>query len=240
MFVKRVIIFFVAFSAQCAMGADEPNSRSICERALFATGLEWKGSHDASSPLNSIHPAYSTTAESIYFFYEIDGLTIHLEHGPYKGMAGTPELKRLYLKYDPKMFFPGSFFRRMFGKKSLVVTEADIGNHYMGSLFTNDEASEILELQIPLTELAKRTNFYEDTALLILSRPTGKVLGYGPRGQNIFSEVTRGIWMEMRENSNAQTHGRGFWYNSDSGMPAPRFCSTEDILRARQCARENQ
>src|SRR4051812_44488792 len=60
--------------------SDESTKSTSCPRALMATGLDWIGTRN--SPLVAIHPAYSPTAEAIYFHYASSGLTIHLEQGP--------------------------------------------------------------------------------------------------------------------------------------------------------------
>lgn len=191
-----------------------------CQRALFATGEQWRNTH--RSPLIKIHPAFSKTAKNIYFFYDIVGLQIFLEQGPYGGSSlGSNKISSFYLKYDPRVFSPGSFFRLIFGNKPLdvLIKDADFSRYYRESWLGEHE---IMQIRIPIAEGAEPWDLSKSVQLII-SRNTGQVFGYGRTGNPILSFV-KDIWLELStERLATKNYGHGIWYNSDSGLPLPNF-----------------
>lgn len=224
--MKRIICMLMLYAAGRCFAApvnlpSEPTEQaSACEEALFATGPQWNSAH--FFPIKAAHPAFSTTAKNIYFYYDIPGLEIFLQQGPYGGShfrANTIEV--LYINYNPNYFSPLSHFHLMFGNEPINVTlkDGDFSKYYDEGTLGRDE---IMQIRIPLEANAGPRDLTKSVQLLI-SRDTGKIFGYGRKSRSPLASFVKDVWLELRQDANTRKYGYGTWYNSNSRMPLPPF-----------------
>lgn len=220
-FAVPMICFWLSYAGASGAPVDpfDKTESKVCREALIASGREWRNAQ--AEPFRSMHPGFSKTAKEIYFLYDIPGLEIYLEQGPYGGShIGANKIHTLYLDYKPDYFPPLSYFRIIFGNKPIRIhlRDLDFSAYYHESSFEGDE---ILQIRIPL-EANVSPGDLQKSAHLIISRSTGQVFGYGVYSRNPVVAFIKDLWLEFRTMSRARKpESHGHWYNSNSGASKP-------------------
>ena len=161
-------------------------------------------------------PAYSKTADSIFFQLDQPGLKIDLEQeGPYLPFS-SPFLRKFRLIYDPRHYFPGSAMRRTFGKKPRIFTEKDI-RWVSESIFLGEDGRM---LEIYLRESSGSLDPQLGGPFLMINRDSGRVWVW-PEGTDIDEALLGGKVLSLlrgllHEAQNYLNRTRvGTWYLED-------------------------
>ena len=203
-----VFVFIILTSYNALAEVDEINfdyssSASKCEKLFSASGIEF--SKFTTYELEAFHPAYSSAAQGIFFNYSAPGFEIHIEHGPRNGNhTRNIEIKNLSINYDPSKIHTKSFFKSLFGSKPIQISSIDQIQYYSTfQLLSGKEDGEYLEITIDGNEDYK--------FLLMISRSTGKLLGYRLyKDYGVFRHF-RNVFLEYKASRSANQFGRGTW-----------------------------
>lgn len=218
--LSLIIFLLLPFSNSTVLAATRVSSN--CNEALFASGMQWLNTRN--SPLKAIHPAYSNTAEAVYYSYDIGGVRLFLEFGKVFTKANgeiNRKLEKIFLEYKPDYFMPFSFFSNVLGKKPILIHHSgseNIPEKLQRDLHQNHSLSN--EEDDDIWTIYPESGNDNHPLMLIISKSTGRLTGY-PKSKNGFFDFTNGLWVELRRSKAANKYGRGKWYNSNSGMESP-------------------
>lgn len=127
-------------------------------------------------------PAYSKTANTVYFGYVRPGLKFLVAHGPFEGSyTSGVKILNFRLEYDPKHFLPTSVIRRTLGNKPITYTMEDV----------RFVSQSTLMFEIYLKGPPDKKWRDDDGGLLMISRDTGQIRFYPP--ETDVDGVTRGL-----------------------------------------------
>jgi len=169
----------------------------------------------AESPVRRVRMKKSCQAALVAlprFHLKIDGLSLWILQGPTDD-GEVPSIIDFYLSYNPKRFWPGSFYRLLFGEKPLECGIKDVltsGFQNVPFLLqylhgdTSQKPDEILTIRLRYPSSIPDTSYSME---LLISRTDGKVFG---RGNNVnLSWATIRDWMLRRDYD--QKSQKGSW-----------------------------
>ena len=130
-------------------------------------------------------PAYAWDVQAIHFMYDIPGLQIAFEQGPYSGSLHTSEIKQFHLIYDPSKFSRFSVIRRMFGNSPLNYSKEDL-RVASDSGFASEEG-KMAEFYLKGNNRSGDVNF-DDGGMIMISRDTGQIR-FWPPGTDVDGEM---------------------------------------------------
>ena len=178
------------------------STKPKCEKLFSASGLQY--SNFMNSELEDFHPAFSSTAQAIYFNYSTPGFELQIEHGPRNGShTKNIEIKKISIHYEPNKISGSTFFKSLFGSEPILISSLEQISYSTSQLLSSKEGGEFLEIYI---QGNKGYNY-----LLMISRATGKVIGYRLYDDYGILNHLRNIYLELKSNRNANQFGRGTW-----------------------------
>jgi hypothetical protein len=173
--------------------------------------------HAARNAFEAAHPAYDNSTPALYFHYEIPGFDLSFKEGPRGADYNNRRvLEKVFLKYDPKAFPPGSLVRRVFGAKPLNLTEADVNSFGDGMHLSEDGSF----FSIHFKHRDEYGALTDHAPFVMVSRDTGQLMFYtgskDPFGSmTSIKEIFKGIQEEALNKWGQARKNFGAWFRAE-------------------------